>query len=315
MLRIAYELVPPMGNYRFKLSDMVPNAWFYKLRDMSKGIKSKSKGQHQRKNQNSFQTQQNSKTQTEALLPSRASYCFSSREEAERPNVSPLHPRASDTLFPQDSPRKSKKKSRRKPHSPTSTLISSSISSSISSGCSRSAWEEQLTPPQEEEVDALIDAICSYELGSSYSKLPELQLELPPIMTKPAKKEAEQPKVEEKKQSKSMARKSPTGIHRLRMRANSPRVVATKKVQTSRKSVTKLEKGISKSFAVVKSSTNPQKDFRDSMVEMISENNIRSSKELEELLACYLLLNANEYHDVIIKVFKKIWFDLTDISS
>lgn len=299
-----------MGNYRFKLSDMVPNAWFYKLKDMSKAIKSKSKGHHPRNNRKSFQIQQNSKPQTEALLCSRASYYFSSREEAERPHVSPLHPRASDTLFPQESPRKSKKRSRRKPNGPTSTLISSSISS----GCSSLVWEEQPIPPHNDDVDALIDAICSYKLSSSYSELPKLQLELPPIMTKPVKKETEQTKVEEKKQCKSMARRSPTGIHRLRMRASSPRVVATKKVQVSRKSVSKQEKGISKSFAVVKSSTNPQKDFRDSMVEMISENNIRTSKELEELLACYLLLNANEYHDVIIKVFEKIWFDLTDKS-
>lgn len=294
------------GNYKFKLSDMVPNAWFYKLKDMSKAIKSKSKGHHPRSNQKSFQIQQNSKPQKQALLPSRASYYFSSREEAEKPHVSPLHPRASDILFPQESPRKSKKRSRRKPNNPTSTVISS--------GCSRLVWEEQSIPAQEDDVDALIDAICNYKLSSSYTELPKLQLELPPIMTKSVKKEADQTKGEEKKQSKSLARRSPTGIHRLRMRASSPRVAATKKVQVSRKSVSKQEKGISKSFAVVKSSTNPQKDFRDSMVEMISENNIRTSKELEELLACYLLLNANEYHDVIIKVFEKIWFDLTDIS-
>ncbi|KAI0501857.1 hypothetical protein KFK09_016802 [Dendrobium nobile] len=300
-----------MGNYRFKLSDMVPNAWFYKLKDMSKTIKSKSKGHHPRNNQNSFEIQQNSKPHTDAVLPSRASYYFSSREEAEKPHVSPLHPRASDTLFPQESPRMSKKRSRRKPHSPSSTLIASSISS----GRSRLVWEEQPIPPENDNVEALIDAICSYKLSSSCSKLPELQLELPPIMTKPLKKEAEQTKVKEKKQSNSIARRSPTGIHRLRMRASSPRVVATKKVQVSRKSVSKQQKGISsKSFAVVKSSTNPQKDFRDSMVEMIRENNIRTSKELEELLACYLLLNANEYHDVIIKVFEQIWFHLTDIS-
>ena len=26
-----------MGNYRFRLSDMIPNAWFYKLQDKKKG--------------------------------------------------------------------------------------------------------------------------------------------------------------------------------------------------------------------------------------------------------------------------------------
>jgi uncharacterized protein (TIGR01568 family) len=66
-------------------------------------------------------------------------------------------------------------------------------------------------------------------------------------------------------------------------------------------------------LAVVKSSFDPQKDFRESMMEMIVENNIKASKDLEDLLACYLSLNSDEYHDLIIKVFKQIWFDLSDI--
>lgn len=61
---------------------------------------------------------------------------------------------------------------------------------------------------------------------------------------------------------------------------------------------------------MVKSSRDPQKDFRESMVEMIVQNNLMASKDLEDLLACYLSLNSDEYHDVIIKVFKQIWFDL-----
>lgn len=64
---------------------------------------------------------------------------------------------------------------------------------------------------------------------------------------------------------------------------------------------------------MVKKSADPQRDFRESMVEMIMENNIRGSKDLEDLLACYLQLNSDEYHEVIIKAFKQIWFDLADI--
>lgn len=67
--------------------------------------------------------------------------------------------------------------------------------------------------------------------------------------------------------------------------------------------------GVSESVAVVKSSKDPWRDFRESMVEMIVENNIRASKDLEELLACYLSLNSDEYHDLIVNVFKQIWFD------
>lgn len=256
-----------MGNYRFKLSDMVPNAWFYKLKDMSRARKGQSRAHNSRTNQKTLQIQPNTSPKNEAFLPSRASYYFSNRAEAEKPHGSPLHPRASDTLFPQESPKKTKRNGGRKP----------------------------------------IDAICSINISASASELPTLKHELPPILTKSAKKETGETEAEEKQQR----RRSPSGIHRLRMRTSSPRTAATaRKVQAARKSVSKR---LTRTFAVVKSSTDPQKDFRESMVEMISENNIRCSKDLEELLACYLLLNENEYHDVIVKVFEQIWFDLTDI--
>lgn len=66
------------------------------------------------------------------------------------------------------------------------------------------------------------------------------------------------------------------------------------------------------SFVVVKSSSDPQRDFQESMVEMIVENDIQSSKDLEELLACYLALNSREYHAVIVKVFEQIWIHLNN---
>ncbi|XP_068655778.1 transcription repressor OFP4-like [Aristolochia californica] len=64
------------------------------------------------------------------------------------------------------------------------------------------------------------------------------------------------------------------------------------------------------SFAVMKSSMDPQKDFRDSMVEMIAEKKIGRPEELESLLACYLSLNPSEFHNVIVKVFRQVWFDM-----
>ncbi|CAO2182503.1 unnamed protein product [Urochloa humidicola] len=66
------------------------------------------------------------------------------------------------------------------------------------------------------------------------------------------------------------------------------------------------------SFAVVKSSRDPRRDFRESMEEMIAENGIRGAGDLEDLLACYLALNAAEYHDLIVEVFEHIWLALSD---
>lgn len=65
------------------------------------------------------------------------------------------------------------------------------------------------------------------------------------------------------------------------------------------------------SFAVVKSSSDPQQDFRESMVEMIEEKGIRRREELQELLACYLTLNCDGHHDLIINVFQQVWFELS----
>lgn len=104
----------------------------------------------------------------------------------------------------------------------------------------------------------------------------------------------------------------------MRLRINSPRIGSRKVQSNVRKGVSsssRRSRNLSDSFAIVKASFDPHKDFRESMVEMIVENNIRSSKDLEDLLACYLTLNSDEYHDLIIKVFKQIWFDLTDNPS
>ncbi|XP_051135380.1 transcription repressor OFP5-like [Andrographis paniculata] len=64
------------------------------------------------------------------------------------------------------------------------------------------------------------------------------------------------------------------------------------------------------SFAVMKSSSNPQQDFRDSMLEMIGAKGITRAEDLEELLACYLTLNCDAYHDIIVKVFRQVWSEI-----
>ncbi|KAK1396887.1 Transcription repressor [Heracleum sosnowskyi] len=61
------------------------------------------------------------------------------------------------------------------------------------------------------------------------------------------------------------------------------------------------------SFAVIKRSSDPYNDFRTSMVEMIVEKQIFGSKDLENLLQCFLSLNSLTHHKVIIQVFTEIW--------
>lgn len=83
-----------------------------------------------------------------------------------------------------------------------------------------------------------------------------------------------------------------------------------RKTRSKKKAGTKGGGALLEGFAVVTSSWDPQKDFRESMVEMISEKKMGDGEELEELLACYLELNHTEFHELIVKVFRQVWFDL-----
>ncbi|XP_071723742.1 uncharacterized protein [Rutidosis leptorrhynchoides] len=69
----------------------------------------------------------------------------------------------------------------------------------------------------------------------------------------------------------------------------------------------KSGKLVKDSFAVVKKSSNPHEDFKVSMLEMIVEQEMYGSEELENLLECFISLNSEEHHRVIFDVFIEIW--------
>ncbi|CAA0817814.1 Transcription repressor OFP5 [Striga hermonthica] len=83
------------------------------------------------------------------------------------------------------------------------------------------------------------------------------------------------------------------------------------KIRPRKKEIMKGGGTMYDSFAEVKTSYNPGEDFRQSMVEMICEQGIKRPEELEELLACYLTLNSDEHHGLIIRVFQEVWFELS----
>ncbi|URE46369.1 DUF623 domain containing protein [Musa troglodytarum] len=340
-----------MGNYRFRLLDMMPNACFCKLKHMGQRSHKNSTGRGQPTRAAATTTPVHFSPPEPKLLPNRSSHYYSSRAEADRFCFSPTGSKVLDTHFPVEPARKSSKCVRRKPirAAPTKPKLAATSVPEFPTVAS------PVTPPY--QLDLYIDGedhefqgihagdrfesedasswphSCSCRVTSSATdviievdtnnsttqtqkKLDEFdsvsELKLRSIITKPATSEAEQ--------SKKQAKRSSPGHHRFRMRANSPRL-ASKKVQpqlgqrcSGTEAAAALQrKGLLESFAVVKSSSDPGRDFRDSMVAMIVENNIRASKDLEELLACYLSLNSNEYHDVIVKVFQQIWFDLAEV--
>ncbi|XP_057536163.1 transcription repressor OFP6-like [Amaranthus tricolor] len=62
-----------------------------------------------------------------------------------------------------------------------------------------------------------------------------------------------------------------------------------------------------KSVAVQKDSNDPYVDFRQSMLQMIVENEICTKDDLKQLLNCFLQLNCPTLHGTIIRVFTEIW--------
>ncbi|PON71932.1 Ovate protein family, C-terminal [Parasponia andersonii] len=57
------------------------------------------------------------------------------------------------------------------------------------------------------------------------------------------------------------------------------------------------------STCVVKCSTDPISDMRESITEMIREVDACDWNDIEELVYCYIALNSSDVHDVIIDAF------------
>lgn len=336
-----------MGKNRFRFSDMLPNAWFYKLKDMSKT----------RTQQQQQQLQHYKKKQPPQISLPRYSYNFTT--ESIKPDNkfyynSPVNPKASDTHFPDHHPsRKSSKKKnpkRKTIYKPSSRHFpSSSSESSVDLDFPEShSGDEKFVVAEANScncevncsstdiiIDLDIDGCFSGRKANGFDTISEL--ELPPILTKPTKlheKSTEATKSrtrsslkeetatrsqKEHRTSPGIRKSSPSHSIGIRMRANSPRIASKKLQAHARKSISSntrsksSNKSISESFVVVKSSFDPQRDFRESMVEMIVENNLRGSQDLEDLLACYFSLNSNEYHEVIVKAFEQVWLDITNL--
>ncbi|OMP02316.1 hypothetical protein COLO4_11197 [Corchorus olitorius] len=368
-----------MGNYRFRLSDMIPNAWFYKLKDMSKTRKHYTSRPLKKKPPSSSYSSPSQKSHINSKT-SRYSYYFTT--EPIKPAARFYNP--SVHLEALGTPRKSLKRRdrRRTIYKPSPRVVSTLTESpdySLSPFESSPEADDQSLVSESDDDEFFAPAAKAYDLPlpGSYSNsfkcklsssttdiiidmnneshtrkfdmvdgFDEIsELELPPILTKPGAKSNQKAdhhegEVTKFKRSSSRSfsvkivkeesirsqkeitrstsphgRKSISNSPGIKLRANSPRI-ASKKIQAyARKSTvsSSRNRSISESLAVVKSSFDPQRDFRDSMVEMIVENNIRASKDLEDLLACYLSLNSKQYHDLIIKAFEQIWLDLTNL--
>jgi uncharacterized protein (TIGR01568 family) len=374
-----------MGRHKFRLSDMIPNAWFFKLRDMRArgGASAASPRGAGAASRPLPSTPRHGHGHVGAWLPHRASHYYTPRA-GDLVLGSPLHhhhhhPKASDTHFPPlqlSPPRRSRRRHRRRSvklaaHSSVSSSSGVASSPASAAGCRCGRRRDLLvvdapdTPPP-----CRRDVFVGYSSDDDYSDLKKptakvrahgkldgkvftsateiiidlrtnnKKMTLPPIATKPARREPDAcedledkhidvlkhaaqrtpPPPPPPEQSKLKPRRSVSSARRLKTRANTPRIASSKKCKPPAPATTPRSPApaakpppLAESFAVVKTSRDPRRDFRESMEEMIAENGIRTAADLEDLLACYLALNAAEYHDLIVEVFEHIWVTLSDV--
>ncbi|XP_072997380.1 transcription repressor OFP3-like [Typha latifolia] len=296
-----------MGNHKFKVSDMLPNSWFYKLMAMRTAAGSPRISESIKRGSQLATTPRPLPPPNQACIPNRASYYFTSKERVH-------NPKTLDTHFPLDPQRKSKQReaTRTSPILQPPTKLVSSVFGNYSPRETLMPTDapydhdvyteddhERCKPVVEQQFDVITDDGSSsssnqFDAFDLFKAMPELKLR--PILTKPIKEEVDV--------IRSPSRRLVTGVHRVKTRMIQ---AYRSKKEAGLKAKSQGSKVLFQSLLVVKSSTDPEKDFMESMIEMIVENNIRASKDLEELLACYLSLNSSEYHEVIIKVFEKIW--------
>ncbi|XP_047330112.1 transcription repressor OFP1-like [Impatiens glandulifera] len=310
-----------MGENKFKLSNMIPSAWFYKLKDMGKRKNqnlnhSKPKKQHSHissSNSSSLITSNSFASSSSGASSKTISSSLSSSSPSTRRKSQyfkrdlPTLPNSSDTHFP-DSPKiSSKHRPRTRKNRASSPRRSNNSPSTVNAKPPAPDSTHSVAPTHNSDVCITFDDQLLMRKDSNFSKV--LNLELPSIVTK------RDPKIKGSlEKERGIGDRTGTVRRRLsvvsspgmKLRTNSPKIMNRRK---GRRSLKKL----SETYAVMKSPDNPRRDFMESMMEMIVENDIKRSKDLEGLLACYLQLNSNEYHEVIVDVFKEIWFDLADI--
>ncbi|CAL9769579.1 unnamed protein product [Musa acuminata subsp. burmannicoides] len=150
-----------MGNHRFRLSDMMPSSWFYKLKDVGRSTRRQSIHNTMKRSH----PHTSSPPRELAQLPRRSSYYVSTRERTEGFPRSPVNHKASDTHFPALSPRKTRANIQRK------------------------ATESE-SPSYRDYVDRCHENSSTDDntMGTMSGDLEVLsELKLPPILTKPIK--------------------------------------------------------------------------------------------------------------------------------
>ncbi|CAM0907654.1 unnamed protein product [Alopecurus aequalis] len=161
-------------------------------------------------------------------------------------------------------------------------------------------------------------ATCGADRFDGMKAMPELKLR--PILTRPMGAAKKLDGEEASGSGGTSAAASPTArVRRRRLhvkasggRKGSPPDAQPLAQSCRRRTRQRRRRWLRESLLVVKESAHPEEDFLASMAEMIAANDdVQASPGgLEELLACYLALNAAEHHRAIVAAFTRAWLAL-----
>ncbi|KAG2274788.1 hypothetical protein Bca52824_057343 [Brassica carinata] len=341
------EMNQKMGTHKFRFSDMMPPSWLYKLKGMSRSSRKHLPSSPKRLSTDASSSRNTLRLSSSPYHPQGSSSPPPKspfKRKLKRKTVykpsSRLKLSSSSSSFNPHVPLTTSRNHRSKPTSSNAIILEPSLTSSRdhrskSFSANANIVEPSLTSSRDHRSKpSSTNAVSDSTVGSSSDPLssspsdqdyleshsvdvknnhsvkkqvsedPSVTYNSSPDLSETIKK----PPLEIKRQQK--LKKPKAGSTGIRIRANSPRI-ARKKTKGRTSPQPMMKKETAESFAIVLTSVDPEKDFRESMVEMIVENKMKEQKDLEDLLACYLSLNSSEYHDTIIKAFEKTWFHLT----
>ncbi|CAF2333344.1 unnamed protein product [Brassica napus] len=337
------EMNQKMGTHKFRFSDIMPPSWLYKLKGMSRSSRKHLPSSPKHLSTDASSSRNTLRLSSSPYHPQGSSSPPKSpfKRKLKRKTVYKPSSRLklSSSSFNPHVPLTTSRNHRSKPTSPNEIILEPSLTSSrnhrsksfsanaiivepsltssrdhrskpssanaVSDSTVGSSSDPLSSSPSEQDYleSHSVDVKNNHSVKKHVSEDPLVSDNSSPVLAETMKK----PHFEIKTQQK--LKKPKAGSTGIRIRAHSPRI-ARKKTK-GRTSPQPMKKETAESFAIVLTSVDPERDFRESMVEMIVENKMKEQKDLEDLLACYLSLNSSEYHDTIIKAFEKTWFHLT----
>ncbi|ESQ42545.1 hypothetical protein EUTSA_v10014213mg [Eutrema salsugineum] len=299
-----------MGTHKFRFSDIVPHSWLYKLKGMSRSNRkhipsspkhlSSSDPSSTRKLRDALGLSSSPQASSSSPKPS-----FKRRTKRKTVYKPSSRLKLSSSSLNSHASLTSSRNHRSKSSSSSENAVSDSTVGSSSDPVLSSPSDKNHGFSRDSESDSvdIKDDQYSVRKLDDVSEDPSKSENLNPVMVETVKEPPFETRTEQK------LKKPKAGSSGIRIRTNSPKIVRKKT-----KGRTIKDMGAAESFAIVLTSVDPERDFRESMVEMIVENKMKEQKDLEGLLACYLSLNSCEYHDIIIRAFEKTWFHLTHLA-